>query len=127
MGITLDGRHWLKIPLNSSSWNSVFLIASYIFLPYEVLFTGSKSKSEIQRRKWRITMSQSPVKSADAVSRRRLFAGASGLGAVAVAATFIPMAVTQPSALPSAKPAPLKGGGYTLSEHVKQYYKSALI
>lgn len=63
----------------------------------------------------------------DPLSRRKLFAAATGLGAVAAAATLIPMAATQPAVSPTAKPAPLKGGGYTLSEHVKQYYKSALI
>ena len=63
----------------------------------------------------------------DPLSRRKLFAAATGLGAVAAAATLIPRAATQPSAMPAAKPAPLKGGGYTLSEHVKQYYKTALI
>jgi hypothetical protein len=63
----------------------------------------------------------------DPLSRRKLFAAATGLGAAAAAATLIPRAATQASALPVAKAAPLKGGGYTLSEHVKQYYKSALI
>lgn len=61
------------------------------------------------------------------LSRRKLFAGASGMGAIAAAAALIPSAVIQSPALPADKPAPLKGGGYTLSDHVKQYYKSALI
>ena len=63
----------------------------------------------------------------DPLSRRKLFAAATGLGAVAAAATLIPKTATQSTALPTAKAAPLKGGGYTLSEHVKQYYKTALI
>jgi hypothetical protein len=28
---------------------------------------------------------------------------------------------------PLAKAAPLKGGGYTLKEHVKRYYKTTLV
>ena len=61
------------------------------------------------------------------LSRRRLFAGATGIGAVAVAATMIPAIVNDSGSVSTAKAAPLNGGGYTLSEHVKQYYKSALI
>ena len=61
------------------------------------------------------------------LSRRRLFAGATGLGAVAAVGSLVPLVGTDSTALPSPKAAPLKGGGYTLSEHVKQYYKSALI
>jgi hypothetical protein len=61
------------------------------------------------------------------MSRRKLFAGATGIGAVAVAASLLPGSVTQSNSVAPAKAAPLKGGGYTLSEHVKQYYKSALI
>ena len=61
------------------------------------------------------------------LSRRRLFASASGLGAIAAAATLLPGAVTQSPELPTAKSVPLRGGGYTLSEHIKQYYKSTLI
>ena len=63
----------------------------------------------------------------DPLSRRKLFAAATGLGAVAAAATLIPTAATQSTLSTTAKVAPLKGGGYTLSEHVKQYYKTALI
>ena len=63
----------------------------------------------------------------DPLSRRKLFAAATGLGAVAAAATLIPTAATQSTLSPTVKVAPLKGGGYTLSEHVKQYYKTALI
>ncbi len=61
------------------------------------------------------------------LSRRRLFAGATGIGAVAVAATMVPSIVKDSAPAVAVKAVPLKGGGYTLSEHVKQYYKSALI
>jgi hypothetical protein len=58
------------------------------------------------------------------LSRRTLFAGASGVGAVAVAASLVPAlrGADPPAAQPV--PAPAKGGGYRLSEHIKQYYKS---
>ncbi len=61
------------------------------------------------------------------LSRRTLFAGASTVGALAAAATLIPRA--QPTAVNPAepRPAPEKGGGYSLSDHVKQYYKTTQI
>lgn len=62
------------------------------------------------------------------VSRRRVFAGASAVGAVAAVAALvpsIPAAVTPVSR--QAEPPPEKGGGYRLSEHVKRYYKTTLV
>ena len=62
------------------------------------------------------------------LSRRTMFAGASAAGAVAVVASLMPAApkgmaaAEQPS-----RPAPERGGGYSLSEHVKQYYKTTRI
>ena len=66
-------------------------------------------------------------KSSNKLSRRTLFAGASGVGAVVAAASLIPGlgASDAPGARPKAAPA--KGGGYTLSEHVKRYYKSTVL
>ena len=64
---------------------------------------------------------------ANPLSRRRLFAGATGLGAVAAVASMVPLASVDSPVVTLPKPAPLKGGGYTLSEHVKQYYKTTLI
>lgn len=61
------------------------------------------------------------------LNRRSLFAGATTVGAVAAAATLLP---GLPDAEPHAAPALPKlerGGGYTLSEHVKQYYKTTRI
>ena len=51
------------------------------------------------------------------------------LGASAAAAAVVAMpGVTLPElAQPALKPAPEKGGGYSLSEHVKHYYKTTLI
>jgi hypothetical protein len=61
------------------------------------------------------------------LNRRSLFAGATTVGALAAAATLMPrVAVTDPTAAVP-KPAPEKGGGYSLSDHVKQYYKTTLI
>jgi hypothetical protein len=61
------------------------------------------------------------------VSRRKLFAGATTLGAVAATAAFLPGIQGVAPVGTEVKAVPAKGGGYTLSEHVKQYYKSALI
>jgi hypothetical protein len=68
-------------------------------------------------------MSQAPAK----LSRRSLFAGAGTAGALAAAAAVIPHVVQQeePAAQPK-QPAPEKGGGYQLSDHVKRYYKTTL-
>ena len=58
------------------------------------------------------------------LSRRTLFAGAATTGALAVAASVTP-AVRQAELAPAApKEPPTRGGGYELSEHVKQYYQT---
>ena len=62
------------------------------------------------------------------LSRRTLFAGAGTAGAVAAAASLMPAVrsgETAAQALPKAPPE--RGGGYTLSEHVRQYYKTTRI
>jgi hypothetical protein len=56
-----------------------------------------------------------------------LFAGVGTVGAVAATATLLPHAVQDSQPPTEARPAPEKGGGYQLSEHVKRYYKSTLI
>lgn len=61
------------------------------------------------------------------LSRRTLFAGAGTAGALAAAATLLPGALREADETPQAKEPPAKGGGYQLTEHVKQYYKSTLI
>lgn len=61
------------------------------------------------------------------LSRRVLFAGAGVAGAAAVA-TALPIAQRHTGAEPEAsRPAPEKGGGYALTEHVKRYYKTARV
>ena len=65
---------------------------------------------------------------APAASRRRFFAGAATVGAVAATAAVMPRIVQSPAeavAAPVLPPAPANGGGYSLSEHVKRYYKTA--
>ncbi len=61
------------------------------------------------------------------LSRRSLFAGAGTVGAVAAAATLIPAVQREPEAAASARAKPERGGGYTLSEHVKHYYRTTRI
>ncbi len=68
-------------------------------------------------------MNQPPSK----LSRRTMFVGAGTVGAVAAAASLLPSiqaAGPAPAALPKA---PEKGGGYSLTDHVKQYYQTTRI
>ena len=59
-------------------------------------------------------------------SRRGFFLGAATVGAAAAAVTALPKLSEVPApTAPSLPPAPEKGGGYSLSEHVKRYYQSA--
>lgn len=58
------------------------------------------------------------------LSRRTLFAGASTVGALAAAATVLPRVTAEAPAAAEVKPAPTKGGGYSLTAHVKQYYQT---
>ena len=61
------------------------------------------------------------------LNRRSLFAGASTVGALAAVATVLPRAVEQSAPGVASKPAPERGGGYSLTEHVKRYYKTTMI
>ncbi len=61
------------------------------------------------------------------LSRRTLFAGASTVGALAAAATVMPSVKTEAAVSAAPRPKPERGGGYSLSDHVKQYYKTTLI
>ena len=61
------------------------------------------------------------------LSRRTLFTGAGTAGALAAAATLLPGVVRETDEAPQAKEPPAKGGGYRLTEHVKQYYRSTLV
>lgn len=59
-------------------------------------------------------------------TRRSFFLTATAASAAAVSVTLVkspsPVAIAE-----VLKPAPEGGGGYTLSEHVKQYYKTTLV
>jgi hypothetical protein len=59
-----------------------------------------------------------------ALNRRTVFAGAGAVGTLAAAAAVMPGA---PGVAPATKtePRPAQGGGYRLTEHVKQYYATA--
>ncbi|NCT97200.1 MAG: formate dehydrogenase [Comamonadaceae bacterium] len=65
-----------------------------------------------------------PAEGRSRLSRRTLFAGAGTAGAVAAVASVMPVAQAPESAASEPKPAPERGGGYTLSEHVKHYYRT---
>lgn len=60
-------------------------------------------------------------------SRRGFFFGAAATGAAVAAVVALPGMTGAPSVegdRAELKPAPEKGGGYSLSEHVKRYYKT---
>jgi hypothetical protein len=61
-----------------------------------------------------------------ALSRRSLFSGAATVGAVAAATAVLPGVVKSVPAAPTL-PKPTRGGGYTLSEHVQQYYQTTRV
>ena len=63
-------------------------------------------------------------------SRRGFFFGAVATSAAAAAVVALPGAsLLEPEqqAVSALKPAPEKGGGYSLSEHVKHYYRTTSI
>lgn len=63
--------------------------------------------------------------SLSSLSRRKLFAGAGSAGALAAAVSLMP-AVKSIAPMPTQSlPKPVRGGGYALTDHVKQYYKTA--
>ncbi|WP_372826242.1 formate dehydrogenase [Polaromonas sp.] len=60
-------------------------------------------------------------------SRRGFFFGAAATGAAAAAVIALPGVQIPEAATAKPKPAPEKGGGYSLSEHVKRYYQTTRI
>jgi len=60
-------------------------------------------------------------------SRRGFFFGAAATGAVAAVAVALPGVQAPELAAQEPKPAPEKGGGYSLSDHVKRYYQTTRI
>ena len=61
------------------------------------------------------------------LSRRTLFAGATTVGAAVAAVSLLPSMGGSAPAEVQPKAPPEKGGGYSLTDHVKQYYKTTLI
>lgn len=57
-------------------------------------------------------------------SRRAFFFGVAATGAAAAAIVTLPGVHAPEAVRQEPKPAPEKGGGYSLTEHVKRYYKS---
>jgi hypothetical protein len=76
-------------------------------------------------------MSKSPHQPAgdgpSRLNRRTLFAGAGTVGAVAAVATVLPRLQPEAPVAAPVRPAPTRGGGYSLSEHVKHYYQTTRI
>lgn len=64
---------------------------------------------------------------ATTINRRTVFAGAGAIGAVGAlgAVTGLPGAAKSPVKAAEVQPEP--GGGYQLTDHVKQYYATARI
>lgn len=60
-------------------------------------------------------------------SRRGFFFGAAATGAAAAAVMALPGLQATPAVAKLPKAAPENGGGYSLSEHVERYYKTARI
>jgi hypothetical protein len=61
-------------------------------------------------------------------SRRNFFSGAATVGAAAAAVVALPnVAPSESVASEPARAVPANGGGYHLSAHVKQYYKTTQI
>jgi len=61
------------------------------------------------------------------VSRRKLFAGATTVGAVAAVASVLPGVQPTVQEGEPAQRKPERGGGYRLSEHVKRYFQTTRI
>jgi hypothetical protein len=60
-------------------------------------------------------------------SRRGFFFGAAVTGAAAAAVVALPGVQLPEAATAERVPAPEKGGGYKLSEHIKRYYQTTRI
>jgi hypothetical protein len=61
------------------------------------------------------------------VSRRRVFAGAGAVGALAATAVVVPVVRDGAQPADASRPLPDKGGGYQVTEHVLRYYQTARV
>ena len=73
-----------------------------------------------------MTEKPNPAATAAPLSRRSLFAGAGAVGAVAAAASALPLLKTAAPAVTAALPQ-VAAGGYQLTEHVERYYQTARV
>lgn len=60
-------------------------------------------------------------------SRRGFFFGAAATGAAAAVIVALPGTSLPETVAQVVKPKPEKGGGYSLTDHVKQYYKTTRV
>lgn len=72
-------------------------------------------------------MSKPPRPESSTLRRRSLFAGAGVVGAAAAATALLPSVTPEAPTAQKPQPAPERGGGYRLSEHVQHYYKTARV
>ncbi len=72
-------------------------------------------------------MSKPPREDQTSLRRRSLFAGAGVVGAAAAATALMPSLQPEAPVAQEPRPAPTRGGGYSLSERVQQYYKTTRI
>jgi cobalamin biosynthesis protein CbiD len=66
-------------------------------------------------------------KEASTSSRRGLLFGAAAAGTAVAAIVALPKVEQQDAVADLPKPKPERGGGYSVSEHVKRYYSTTLI
>ncbi len=60
-------------------------------------------------------------------SRRGMLFGAAAAGTAVAAVVALPKIAPQEVITEVLKPAPEKGGGYSLTDHVKHYYRTAQV
>jgi hypothetical protein len=73
-------------------------------------------------------MTPTPESRSTDTRRRSLFAGATAVGAMAaVAALWSRPQAPEAEAVAEPQPAPQRGGGYALTERVKQYYETTRV
>lgn len=66
-------------------------------------------------------------KSAPALNRRTVFAGAGAVGAMAAAATMLPRAQTAPAVAQAGPAQADTEGGYRVTPHVLRYYQTTKV